>query len=130
MHRDGLETGRRVECSQCSQCGNVAKCGNADWGAHRVHAGMWHIQRTQEGREVQRVLESDWQLQNCLFRAQGESRRINVSATSHPHSHLHCAHPITFLICLYSFHAPNTSFNSSLLNFQLPVLVPNYSNHQ
>jgi len=66
---------------------------------------------------------------NCLFRAQGESRRINVSATSHPHSHLHCAHLITFLICLYSFRASNTPFNSSLLNFRLPALVPSYSDH-
>ncbi len=56
MHRDGLDTGRRVKCSQHRK---VAKHGNADQGAHRVHVGMWHIQRVQEGGEVQRVLESD-----------------------------------------------------------------------
>ncbi len=59
MHRDGLDTGRRVECSQRRK---AAKCGNVDWGACRVHEGMQCIQRVQEGGEVQRVLESDWKL--------------------------------------------------------------------
>ena len=71
MHRDGLDTGRRVECSQR---GKAAKRGNADRGARRVHAGMRRIQRAQEGGEVQRVLESDWKLRKLPFQGSGREQ--------------------------------------------------------
>jgi len=39
-----------------------------------VRAGMWRIQRAQEGAKVRRVLESDWKLRKLPFQGSGREQ--------------------------------------------------------